>query len=253
MTRIIAVASGKGGVGKTTLVSNLSAALARFGRSVIAVDGNTTTSNLGLYLGIPLYPKTIQDVMRGQAKVRDVIYSHPDGFRVMPGDMSFEKIMTPNHHEMLGALYKLIGEAEFIFIDTAAGLGKEASSSLRVAEELLVAVTPDLASLTDALKLIKVAERNETVPIGVVVNRVRNEPIELGTEEIELFLGVPVIGTVNEDYAVRKAIASRSPVVTHSPGSLAAQQFMSIAAAMSGDSYRMRMPLLSRLFGWFRV
>jgi septum site-determining protein MinD len=252
MTRIICVASGKGGVGKTTVVSNLSAALARFNRSVIAVDGNTTTSNLGLYLGIPLYPKTIQDVMSGRATIREAIYQHSDGFWVIPGDLSVDKIMSPNSGKLIDSLYKLLGESEFVFIDSAAGLGNEAMSTLKVANELLVVVNPDMASLTDALKLIKMAERRETVPIGVVVNRVRNEPIEAETEEIEAFLGVPVIGRVSEDYAVRRAIANRSPVVTDAPGSSPAQQFMKIAATLSGDSYRMRMPVFARLFGWLR-
>ena len=252
MTRILAVASGKGGVGKTTLVSNLSAALARFNRSVIAVDGNTTTSNLGLYLGIPLYPRTLQDVMKGRASVREAIYQHSDGFRVIPGDISFENIMTPNPHSMVDALYKLLGESEFVLIDTAAGLGREATSTLRAANELLVVVNPNIASITDALKVIKMAERYETVPIGVVVNKVRNEPVEIGAKEVESFLGLHVIGTVNNDYAVREAVADKSTVISHSPGSLAAQQFMSIAAGLSGDSYRIRMPFFARLFGWLK-
>lgn len=252
MTRIIAVASGKGGVGKTTLVSNLSAALARFNRSVVAVDGNTTTPNLGLYLGIPLYPKTLQDVMRGRASVRDAIYTHSDGFRVIPADMSVEKIMTPKSHRMMDAIYKFLGECDFVLIDTAAGLGSEAASAIRSADELLVVTNPDLASLSDALKLIKVAERHETRPMGVVVNRIKNEDIELGLREIEEFLGVPVLGAINEDYAVRKATAERSPVVSHSPKSLAAQQFMSTAAGLVGESYQIQVPLVYRLFGWLR-
>ena len=253
MTRIIAVASGKGGVGKTTRVSNLSAALTGLNRSVIAIDGNTTTPNLGLHLGIPLYPKTIQDVMRGRAGIREAMYYHSDGFTVIPADMSVDKMMTPQSHKLVDAIYKLLGESEFVLIDTAAGLGGEAMSAVKAADELLIVVNPDLASLTEALKLIKIAGKHETQTIGAVVNRVKNEVIELGQEEIEGFLGIPVIGMVNEDYAVRRATAERSPVVTHSPGSLAAQQFMAIAAGMTGESYQIRVPLLGRLFGWLKI
>ncbi len=252
MTRIIAVSSGKGGVGKTTMVSNLSAALAKLNKSVIAIDGNTTTPNLGLHLGIPLYPKTMQDVMMGRAGIREAMYRHGDGFSVIPADMSVEKIMTPQPHRMIDAIYRLLGESEFILIDTAAGLGSEAAASIKAADELLVVVNPDMASLTEALKLTKVAEKHETHVIGAVLNRVKNEGIEIGKKEIERFLGIPVIGTVNEDYAIRKATAERSPVVTHSPKSLAAQQFTAIAANMAGESYQIRMPVFGRLFGWLR-
>jgi septum site-determining protein MinD len=253
MTRIIAVASGKGGVGKTTLVSNLSAALAGMNRSVIAIDGNTTTPNLGLHLGAPLYPKSIQDVMRGRAGIREAIYQHNDGFRLIPADMSVDKVMTPKPHRLVDVVYRLLGESEFVLIDTAAGLGAEAASSIKAADELLVVVNPDMASLTEALKLIRIAERQETRTLGAVVNRVKNEGIELGREEIEGFLGVPVLGMVNEDYAVRRATSERRPVVTHSPKSLASQQIMAIAAGMSGESYSIRVPVLGRLFGWLRI
>lgn len=253
MSRIIAVASGKGGVGKTTLVSNLSAALAGLNRSVIAIDGNTTTPNLGLHLGVPLYPKTMQDVMRGRAGIREAMYQHSDGFRLIPADMSVEKVMTPQPHKLVDAVYKLLGESEFVLIDTAAGLGAEATSAIKAADELLVVVNPDLASLTEALKLIRIAGKHETQAVGVVVNRVKNEGIELGQEEIEGFLGIPVMGVVNEDYAVRRATAERCPVVTHAPKSLAAQQFMAIAAGMVGESYQIRIPMIDRLFGWLKI
>jgi septum site-determining protein MinD len=253
MTRIIAVASGKGGVGKTTLVSNLSAALAGLNRSVIAIDGNTMTPNLGLHLGVPLYPRTIQDVMAGRTGIREAMYHHVGGFSVIPADMSAGKMMVPQQHKLVDAIYKLLGESEFVLIDTAAGLGSEAMPAIRAADELLVVVNPDMASLTEALKLIGIAGKHETQAIGIVVNRVKNEEIELSQEDIEGFLGIPVIGVVNDDYAVRRATAESSPVVTHSPGSLAAQQFMAIAAFLTGEGYRMRIPLIDRLFGWLRI
>lgn len=253
MTRIIAVASGKGGVGKTTVVSNLSAALASFNRSVIAIEGNTTTPNLGLHLGIPLYPKSIQDVMRGRAGIREAMHYHSDGFRIIPGDMSVDKVMSPRSHKLVDAVYKLLGESELMLIDTAAGLGEEASAVVKAADELVVVTSPDMASLTEALKLIRLAEGQETRAIGAVVNRIRNEDGEFTQDEIEGFLGIPVIGRVNEDHAVRAATSEGSTVVAHSPRSLAAQQFMATAAGLVGERYDINMPLFHRLFGWLRA
>ena len=252
MTRIICVASGKGGVGKTTVVSNLAAALAKFNKSVIAIDGNTTTSNLGLHLGISMYPTTIQDVLRGRANIRDAIYHHEDGFKVVPADVSMEKVMTPEAHKLLDVFYKLVGEADFVLIDAAAGLGKEASSSIRAADEMIIVTNPEVPALTDALKLAQMANKFETRNIGVVVNRIRKESHEFPTNQIEDFLGTPMIGEIHEDYNVRKAISDKRPIVTHSPKSISSQQFMSIAARLIGEEYKVRTPRMNKLWGWLR-
>jgi len=246
------VASGKGGVGKTTVVSNLSAALAAFKKSVIAIDGNLTTSNLGLHLGISMYPITLQDVLRGKANIRDAIYHHHDGFKVVPADVSMDKVMSPEAHRLLDVFYRLVGDADFVLIDSAAGLGKEASSAIKAADEMIIVTNPELTALTDALKIILLAKTFETKNIGVVVNRVRNEPHEFPLNEIEGFLNAPLLGRVHEDHRVRKAIAEKRPVVTHSPKSIASQQFMAIAAKLVGEEYKVRIPTLHRIWGWLR-
>lgn len=252
MTRVICVASGKGGVGKTTVVSNLSAALAALGKSVIAIDGNLTTSNLGLHLGISMYPITLQDVLRGRANIRDAVYHHQDGFKVVPADVSMDKVMAPDAHRLLDVFYRLVGDSDFVLIDSAAGLGKEASASVKAADEMIVVTNPELTALTDALKLVQMAKKFETESVGVVVNRVRNEPHEFPLNDIEGFLNVPVLGKVHEDHKVRRAIAEKRPIVAHSPRSVSAQQFMTIAAKLAGEQYKVRMPALYRMWGWLR-
>jgi len=240
MTRIIAIASGKGGVGKTTVVSNLSSALSVFEQSVIAVDANFTTANLGLHMGIPMYHTTIQDVIKGK-----------DGFRIIPADISIENVITPSSHKIVDSMYKLLNKTDFVLIDSAAGLGKEAVSTIKASDELITVTNLELPALTDALKLIRVAERYHTHNLGVVVNRVRKESWEFPLEQVEEFLGVPVIGIINEDQNVRKAIAEKSPVVSHNPGALSSQQFLAVAANILGMEYKIKRPVLHRFFGRF--
>ena len=252
MTRIIAVASGKGGVGKTTVVSNLAAALAHFRKSVVAIDANLTTSNLGLHLGIPLYPVTLNDVLNGRAKVKDALYYHSAGFRVIPGDVSLTKLMVPQSSKLLDVFYKLAGDADFVLIDTAAGLGREAQTTIKAADEMITVTNPEMPALTDALKLSKIARGFETDNVGVIINRIKNMPHEVPAERIEEFLGLPIIGKIHEDHNVGKSIASRQPVVLYRPNSISAQQIKAMAAALIGEQYVIRRPLSHKFFGWLR-
>lgn len=252
MTRIIAIASGKGGAGKTTLVSNLAASLSQFRKSVVAIDANLTTSNLGLHLGIPLYPVTLNDVLNGRARVKDALYYHSAGFRVIPGDVSLTKLMTPQSNKLLDVFYKLAGDADFVLIDTAAGLGKEAQAAIKAADEMITVTNPEMPAIMDALKLSKIAKGFETENVGVVVNRIKSMPHEVSSQRIEEFLGLPIIGKIHEDHNVGRAIANRQPVVLHSPKSIASQQIKAIAAGLIGESYVIRRPLTHRFFGWLR-
>jgi len=250
MTRIIALASGKGGVGKTTLVANLATSLALYGKSVVALDANLTTSNLGLHLGIHLYPKTLHDFLEGRATIRDVTYQHKTGFMVIPADISLRKIKNVKPNDFVHVFYKLMEDADFILIDSAAGLGREARASIEAADELITVTNPELPAVTDAMKLGLIAEKSETRNLGVIVNRIRNESHELPVEHIEDMLGVPAIGRIPEDREVRKSIALKEPLVYYNPKSFAAQQMRSVAATLIGEEYTPKRPWNLRLFGW---
>lgn len=252
MTRIITVASGKGGVGKTTLVSNLASSLASFKKSVIAVDGNLTTPNLGLHLGIPLYPVTLQDVLNGDARLNDAMYYHPAGFTVLPADLSLKKLRLADSHELVDIFYKLIGGCDFIIVDSAAGLGKEALAAVEAADEIITITNPELPALTDALKLGNLANKYGTHNLGVVVNRVKDVKHEFSLTAVENFLELPILGKIPEDHEISKAVARKRPVVVHNPKAKSSQHIMSIAARLIGEEFKPRVPISSRLFGWLK-
>lgn len=254
MARIISVLSGKGGVGKTTLVSNLGAALAKKGKRVIILDGNVTTPNLSLHLGIPFYPITLHDVLEKRIPIESAIYDHPSGISVIPASLSADKVRNVDIEKLEGVLWSLLGRADIIIVDAAAGLGKEALAAIGVADELIIVTNPDLPSVTDALKTIKIAEDSGTKVLGVVVNRVKGHKHELSLSDIKSMLEIPIIAVVPEDIAVPRSIAKKIPVVHHKPSSRSARAFKRLASRIVGEPWKetKKRSWFDRLFFWLR-
>lgn len=224
-------------ISNTTTTSNLGAALAERGKSIIVMDGNVTTPNLSIHLGIPLAPVTLHDALKGSAHIRHAIYKHSSGMRVIPASLSVGALKDINMNKLSGALLNLLGTAEIILIDGAAGLGKEATAIMELADELVIVTNPDLPALTDALKAIKVAGAMGTKVLGVVVNRVRGQSHEMSVTDIRSMLDVPVIGVIPEDLAVPKSITAKMPAVHFSPRSKASREFKRLAASITGEAW----------------
>ena len=238
MTRILAVISGKGGVGKTTVTSNLSSALSKLGKEVIAVDANLTTPNLGIHLGMHLAPVTLHDVLKGKMKLRDCIYPHPFGFKVIPASMKVEDLTGVDPIKLEEVTLSLLGKSDFVILDSAAGLGREAVSAISAVDEILVVANPELPSLTEALKTVKLAEMLEKNIVGVVLNKVRKKKYELKKEDAEEIVGYPVIAEIPEDKNVVKSVSVKMPVVDYAPYSPASVEFMKLACFLAGVDLR---------------
>lgn len=248
MTRVITCLGGKGGVGKTTLVANLGTAMTELGANVLVVDSNLTTPNLGLHLGIPLYPKTLHDVLKGKAHINEAIYRHPSGLRVIPAGLALSDLRGVNPKDLPNALLDVLGIVDVILIDGSAGLGGEALAAVDAADELLLVSTPDLPAITDALKAVKLAQQVGTKPIGIVVNRILGRKHEMTREEIRSMLDVPILAEIPEDHTVGESIASRIPIVKHKPKSPASREMRKLAATLLG--YEIEEPWWKRIFGF---
>jgi len=251
MTRVLTVISGKGGVGKTTTVTNLGLALMNQGMSVVILDANVTTPNLSLHLGIPFYPVTLHDVLKGNANANEAIYTHSSGLRIIPASLKTDDLAENNIEKLNKVLLNLLGKADIIIIDAAAGLGKEALAAVNVADEIIVVTNPELPAVTDALKTVKVAEQFGTKVLGVVLNRYRGLKHELDIQEIEDMLDTRILTIIPEDLAVPRSIAEKVPVVKHRPTSKSARAFNRLAANIAGTEFVEKQgSFIDRLFGW---
>ncbi len=236
MSRVIGVISGKGGVGKTTLVVNLGAALAARGKKVIIIDCNITTSHLGSYLGMYYCPVTINQVLRGDAEVADIIYDHHSGMKIIPASLRVEDIRGVEFSRLKEVVRKL-GEDCIIILDAAPGLGREAAITMRASDEIIYISTPFVPSIIDVVKCKNMANEIGLKHIGLVLNMVTRESYELTKKDAENMSGLPVISTVPMDKNVHRSLAANLPVVQSAPGSKSSSAFKRLAAYLINEKY----------------
>ena len=252
MTRVIAICSGKGGAGKTTVTANLGARLAQMGKNVVVLDANLTTPNLGMHFGMPLYPVTLHDVLKGKPSINQAMYEHDNGLKIIPAGISVRDLRGVDARDLPNAMLDLLGNADIVLVDVAAGLGREALSAMEASDELILVANPEMTSVTDALKASKLAGQVGTKVMGVVVNKVRGMRHEMKTEDIRLMLdGLEVLAEIPDDVEVQKSIAARTPVIYYSPKSAAAHSVRRLAAWVSGEPFNEALPIGRRLWKIF--
>jgi len=238
----ITIASGKGGTGKTFVTANLGVALSQFNRDVIILDADIMMADLEIILGMEGKPVTLQDVLAGEADPRDAMYEGPSGVKVVPAGVSLEGLRKIRPERLKDVLIELIGECDFLLIDSPAGLEKDAITAIASGQELLLVTNPEIAAVSDALKTKIVAERLETGIVGTVLNRVSYQKTELSKDEVETILETKVLVEIPEDPEVKRSIAFGEPVVVRSPKSPASESIKKLAADLIGVEYEIPLP-----------
>lgn len=233
--KIIGVISIKGGVGKTTVVSNLAAALARQGKKVLAVDANFSAPNLGLHLGVVNKDNTIHEVIAGKIDAADAIYQNEAGFDLMPARLMPIKVDPLRLKRKIGALKN---SYDFILIDSSPNLNEEMAATMAASDELIVVSSPDFPTLSCTMRAVKAA-KDKKVPItGLVLNRVRNKSYELTLAEVESATETPVVGLMPEEEKVLEALSATRPVVNFAPKKDVSVEYHKLASAISGGKYK---------------
>jgi septum site-determining protein MinD len=227
--RRIVVASGKGGVGRTTIVANLGVALAKLGKHPLIVDASLTSPDLALLFKLERVLYTLNDVLAGEATLADVVYDGPSGVKIAPAAVTLEQIRKARPERLPIALQSLPEKTDFLLIDASGGLRRETVAALRAGREVLLVTTPEMTAMADAMKTRLVAEFLGLKPLGIVLNRARREEFELGRKEIEEIINLSVLAEIPEDINVRKALKQGMPVLEFSPRSLASKAILGLA------------------------
>ncbi len=237
--KVIAVTSGKGGVGKTNVSVNLAVSMAGSGKEVLLMDADLGLANIDVLLG--LHPRyNLADVMKGTRSLEEVIIEGPAGTRVVPassGVQNMAQLSPMEHAGLIRAFSELSHSLDVLLIDTAAGIADGVISFARAAQEVIVVVCDEPASITDAYAMIKVLNRDHGVHrFRIIANQVHSmqEGRDLFGKLVAVadrFLDVQLdfMGTVPYDDYLRKAIQRQKAVVEAYPRSKAAMAFKTLA------------------------
>jgi flagellar biosynthesis protein FlhG len=240
--RTLAIASGKGGVGKSNLAANLAVALGELGARVLLLDADLAQANLDLLLG--LNPRfDLQHVVSGEKSLEEIVVEGPRGVSLIPAASGVPELADLDDYRLeclLRGLGNIEGRADLILIDVASGTSRQVLLFCLAADEVVVVTTPEMPAFSDAYAMIKLLQqRGLTRPPYLVVNAAA------GPEEADevarrlrlvarrfLQLEPESLGFVPFDSAVPRAVRRQEPVVTAFPRSPAANAYRALAARL---------------------
>lgn len=230
--QILAVASGKGGVGKTTTVINLGVALREQEYSVALVDADLGMANLATLLGVDVGP-TIHNVLAGEASLDAAIIKNAEGFSILPGATSLDAFANASPDRLEDTLESLADDHDYVLVDTGAGLSYEDVSPLAITDAVILVTTPDPTAIIDTSKTVELAEMLETPIRGVVVTHV---DAETEPDTIADRLGVPLLGEIPRSDSVTESVTSATPLRAFAPESEATNAYLQLAETITDDT-----------------
>ena len=236
------MSSGKGGVGKTNISTNLAVALAQSGKRVCVFDADTSLANVNILLGIqPRF--TLEQLLNSEASLDEVLVPAPGGIHIVPAASGIAELNSLDESRqaiLLDALRTLERDFDYLLIDTAAGIGRNVLLFLQATRQTLLVVTPEPTSLTDAFALAKVLKQKKSdAELHVLVNMSSGyaESIDVykrlaGACQRYLDMRPEYFGYIPRDDYLRMAVQAQKPVLIAWPQAAVSQRFVALARSM---------------------
>jgi flagellar biosynthesis protein FlhG len=227
--KVISITSGKGGVGKTNISVNLGLSLSQKGKKVLIIDADLGLANVNVLFNLKVN-KTINDLIEGNSTINDILIEGPGGIKILPassGIFSMSQIDDSGQHILLSHLSSLSDLFDYILIDTGAGIGKNVLFFNSISHYVLIVVTPEPTSITDAYALIKVLNsRSKIKRFKIIVNQVvsSGEGKKIygalyGVVSKFLTVSLDYLGYIVADKYIQKSVLSQKPVLLYAPTS----------------------------------
>ncbi|MCP5161648.1 MAG: MinD/ParA family protein [Hahellaceae bacterium] len=261
--KIVAITSGKGGVGKTSIAVNLSIALARSGQQVCLMDGDTGLANVNILMG--LHPEfTLEHLISGEQPIDKVVVKGPEGVAVIPGASGVSRCVEMGDAEqerMVDGLRQVENQYDWLLLDTAAGISSLVLHFIAAAQVAVVVITPEPTSLTDAFSLLKVLRRRGYQrKVQVIVNMVptseRAQRIFYKFQAaVKKYIGLETeyLGPVWMDESMRSAVIMQRPVALFSSNDPSSKSFYRLADRMVSMFDKRTTPRLAFSAYWQRL
>lgn len=244
MATVIAVTSGKGGVGKTNVAINVGVALARLGYRTGVIDGDFALGNVDVLLGLS-GEHHLGHVMAGQRSLREVALTGPQGLQVFPASSGVQSLATLSAGQqgtLADAVRDVRGSFDFLLVDTAPGISDGVLQAIGIADQVLLVASMEPAGLVDAYATIKILNtRLPEAAIGVVVNGVVDgSEAQLAFRQLDtaanrfLKRSLRYLGFVSRDPLVQESVLAQRPIVDHNPQAPASRCFRILASRIAG-------------------
>lgn len=242
---VITVTSGKGGVGKSNFVVNLSIALQKAGKRVMIFDADVGMGNDDVLMGF--YPRhNIFDILYDNMEISQVMVEGPFGVKLLPGGTGSGKLENVTEVQRENFLQKLsqLNDLDFIIMDTGAGINRDVMGYISCCDELIILTTPEPTSLTDAYSLIKVVNYfNIKTTAKVVINRILNNDegkltFDKFYNTVKSFLNMELeyLGCICEDNKIAQSVRKQEPFLLCYPNCGASKDINQIAASILGNA-----------------
>ncbi|WP_247002615.1 MinD/ParA family ATP-binding protein [Halosolutus gelatinilyticus] len=230
---VYAIASGKGGVGKTTTTVNLGTALAQAGERVALVDADLGMANLAGFVSLRPDSTTLHDVLAGDASIDDATYQLTDNIVAVPSGTDLDAYADTSPEGLRDVVAELRSTYDYVILDVGAGVSHETVLPLGLADAVVLVSTPEPAAVHDAKKTLELTGRAGGEVAGLVVTRTRPDT-DVSYEELAARLDLQLLGTIPEDPAARESVYAGTPLVVHDPDGPAALAYRRLAGDVAG-------------------